>query len=109
MDKSELISTEVTWGKSLPSDLQKRWPKAPSGEFEKAVFLCNCKPMDLCDELKLNMLEAFGIPCLRDYPGDGGFGKVMLGMSGFGTNIYVPESRLEEARNLLDSEPEEQE
>jgi hypothetical protein len=30
-------------------------------------------------------------------------------MSGQGTDIYVPESMLEEARNLLAAEPEEQE
>ena len=67
---------ELSWGKSMPSDLLERWPKTPSGEPEKAVFLCNCKALDLSDELKINMLEAYGIPCLRDYPGNGSFGKV---------------------------------
>ncbi len=100
---------ELTWEKSLPSDLLERWPKAPSGEPEKAVFLCNIKAVDLADELRINMLEAYGIPCLRDYPGNGSFGKVVLGMSGQGTDIYVPESRLEEARNLCTAEPEEEE
>ena len=61
------------------------------------------------DELIINMLEAYGIPCLRDYPGDGSFGKVVLGMSGQGTDIYVPESRLEEARALCAARPEEPE
>ena len=84
-----------------------RWPKTTSGEPEKAVFLCNYKALDLADELKINMLEAYGIPCLREYPGDGSFGKVVLGMSGHGTDIYVPESKLEEARGLLDAEAEE--
>ena len=64
--------------------------------------------MDLSDELKINMLEAYGIPCLRDYPGNGSFGKVILGMSGQGTDIYVPESKLEEAQNLCAADPEEQ-
>ena len=87
-----------TWGKSTP--LADRWPKTSSGEAEKAVFLCNCKALDFGDELLINMLEAYGIPCLRDYPGDGSFGKVVIGMSGQGTDIYVPESMLEEARNI---------
>lgn len=100
---------ELSWGKRLPADLLERWPKMPSGDPEKAVFLCNCKALDYNDELKINMLEAYGIPCLRDYPGDGGFGKVVLGMSGLGTDIYVPESKLEEARALCAAEPEEQE
>ena len=100
---------ELSWGRSVPSDLQERWPKTPSGEPEKAVFLCNCKAPDFGDELRINLLEAYGIPCLRDYPGDGSFGKVVLGMSGQGTDIYVPESKLEEARSLLAAEPEEPE
>ena len=58
---------ELSWGKGLPSDLLERWPKTPSGEPEKAVFFCNCKAPNLDDELKINMLEAYGIPCLRDY------------------------------------------
>ena len=93
----------------LSEELLKRWPCDPSGVPEKAAFLCNCKAQDLGDELRINMLEAYGIPCLRDYPGDGSFGKVVLGMSGQGTDIYVPESKLEEARNLLAAEPDEQE
>lgn len=100
---------DLTWEKSLPSDLLERWPRTPSGEPEKAVFLCNCKALDLSDELRINMLEAYGIPCLRDYPGNGSFGKVVLGMSGQGTDIYVPESKLEEARSLCAAEPEEPE
>ncbi len=100
---------DLTWEKSLPSDLLERWPKTLSGEPEKAVFLCNCKALDLSAELRINMLEAYGIPCLRDYPGNGSFGKVVLGMSGQGTDIYVPESKLEEARSLCAAEPEEPE
>ena len=99
---------ELSRGKSLPSELPERWPKLPSGEPERAVFLCNRKAVDLSDELQINMLEAYGIPCLRDYPGDGSFGKVVLGMSGQGTDIYVPESMLEEARGLCEAEAEEE-
>lgn len=98
---------EGSWGKTPP--MNQNWPKTPSGEPEKAVFLCNSRALDFGDELKISMLESYGIPCLRDYPGDGSFGKVVLGMSGQGTDIYVPESMLEEARNLLAAEPEEQE
>ena len=100
---------EMFFGNNLSSDLMERWPKAPSGDPEKAVFLCNCKALDLDDELLINMLEAYGIPCLRDYPGDGSFGKVVLGMSGQGTDIYVPESMLEDARNICTAQPDEPE
>lgn len=97
------------WSISVPSALLDRWPKNESGEPEKAVFLCNCKALDFGDELIINMLEAYGIPCLRDYPGNGSFGKVVLGMSGQGTDIYVPECMLEEAQSICAAEPEEPE
>ena len=79
------------------------WPKDQHGQNEKAVFLCHFSSNDLSDEIFANMLEAYGIPCLRQYPGDGDFGKVVLGMSGFGTDIYVPESMFEDALNLFNN------
>ena len=58
----------------------------------------------MADRLLINMLEAYGIPCLTRYPHSGEFGKVVLGMSGFGTEIYVPETLLEDAVALLQSD-----
>jgi hypothetical protein len=52
------------------------------------------------DEMTVNMLEAYGIPCLKVYPGYGSFGKLILGMSGEGTEIYVPKSLHEDALAL---------
>lgn len=87
------------------------WPEDENGQPEKAAFLCNLMGIDLNDNIRVNMLEAYGIPCFCAYPGDGTFAKVVLGMSGEGTDIYVPESRLEEARSLCEDavieEPEE--
>ena len=93
--------------KNLTDDLLERWPKDAGGEPEEAVFLCNCRAQDMSDELKINMLEAYGIPCLRVYPGDGSFGRVVLGMSGLVTDIYVPVSKAEEAKALCNAEPPE--
>ena len=100
---------ELSWGRHMPHDLLSRWPKDESGELEQPAFLCNCGPQDLNDELKINMLEAYGIPCLRIFPGDGSFGRVVLGMSGLGSDIYVPESMLEDARALCTPAPDEEE
>ena len=55
------------------------------------------------DELLVNMLEAYGIPVIKNYPGDGEFGKVILGMSGLGTDLFVPESMYEDAVNLINN------
>ena len=94
------MEEELSWSKKLPDDLLERWPKDAFGELEKPVFLCNCRSQDLSDELMINMLEAYGIPCLKIYPGDGSFGRVVLGMSGFGMDIYVPESLHDDAEAL---------
>ena len=42
--------------------------------------------------------------CLKAYPGDGGFGKLILGMSGQGVDILVPKSMYEDAVALCNEE-----
>ena len=88
------------WGRLIRGDLYERWPKDENGEPEEPVFLGTAVNLNYFDELTINMLEAYGIPCLRRYPGDGSFGKLILGMSGQGTEIYVPKSMVEDAANL---------
>lgn len=100
------MEIETDWGKSADSRLLERWPKTVDGEPETPALLCNCKSLDFADELKINMLEAYGIPCLRIYPGDGSFGKLILGMSGQGVDIYVPSSLLEDAQTLCSAQAE---
>ena len=50
------------------------------------------------------MLEAYGIPCLRRYPGDGSFGRLILGISGQGVDILVPKSLYNDAKVLIEGE-----
>ena len=100
MDENE----KSLWGRGLYGSLLDRWPKNAAGEPEKPVSLGTIKSVDMSDELKINMLEAYGIPCLRAYPGDGGFGKLILGMSGQGVEILVPESLYEDAVALCSEE-----
>ena len=88
------------WGRALSGELYERWPKDENGEPEEPVFLGTAVNLNLFDELTVNMLEAYGIPCIRRYPGNGSFGKLILGMSGEGTEIYVPKSMLEDAAAL---------
>ena len=99
---------KLQWGRALSGDILDRWPRDEHGEPEAPAFLCNCKNLDMGDELRINMLEAYGIPCLRIYPVDGSFGKVVLGMSGFGTDIYVPQSMLDDAAALCEEENNEE-
>ena len=88
------------WSKSLRGDLLERWPKDANGEPEEPVRLGTALNLNFFDELTVNMLEACGIPCLRVDPGDGSFGRVIFGMSGQGTDIYVPRSMADDAAAL---------
>ena len=88
------------WNRSLSGELFERWPKDENGEPEEPVFLGTAVNINLFDELTVNMLEAYGIPCIKRYPGNGSFGKLIMGMSGEGTEIYVPKSMLEDAAAL---------
>ena len=99
---------ELSWGRALRGDLLARWPKDENGEPEAPAFLCNRRNNDFGDVILINMLEAYNIPCLRVDPGDGGFGRVVLGMSGSGTDIYVPASLLEDALALCKEENNEE-
>ncbi len=92
------------WGSALNGPVLQRWPKDESGEPEEPMFLCHCKNTNFSDEVKVNMLEAYGIPCLRIYPGDGSFGSLILGVSGQGVDIFVPASLHDDAIKLCEEE-----
>ena len=88
------------WSGVIPGELYERWPKDENGQPEAPVRLGTAANLNMIDELTVNMLEACGIPCLRVYPGDGSFSKLILGVSGQGTDIYVPASMAEDAAAL---------
>ena len=94
-----------SWGFHKYGQTYDAWPRTPEGETEEPVFLVHCSPLDMEAEMIQSMLEAYGIPSLQQLPGAGAFGKVILGMSGNGIDIYVPQSRLAEAQELLKGEP----
>ncbi|MBQ9980831.1 MAG: hypothetical protein IJP23_07245 [Oscillospiraceae bacterium] len=107
MKKNDTPKVKIGWGfgpakKNRDSSLD--WPQNPEGGMEKAVLVTNsgCKPLNI--EMDVNLLESCGIPTVRRDPGDGSFGKVMLGASGYGTEIYVPESMAADAIAILSGE-----
>lgn len=95
---------KAEWGRSTGLNLPERWPRSADGEPERPALLCKCFSTDMEAELRINMLEAYSIPCLCNYPGDGGFGKLIMGMSGNGVEIYVPESMYNDAVTLCKEE-----
>lgn len=90
------------WGTDGFGLVAGRWPKDEQGRAEDSAFLCSCSSTDMSDTLTVNLLEAYGIPCVRNYPGDGAFGHIVMGASGTGVDIFVPKSMLETAKMLLE-------
>ena len=82
--------------------LLDRWPKGADGQPEKAEKLTWQPELGGMADITLSMLEGFGIPAFKV----GSQGRVVLGFAGLGVEIYVPASRLEEAKALLEA-PEE--
>ncbi len=91
---------KLSWGRT-PNDLTERWPKAADGTPEKAVFLTDAFEADAQADLLVGMLRSYDIPVIKKYERDGALGKVVLGFSGYGASLYVPESMLEDAQNLI--------
>ena len=80
------------------------WPNGDDGEAVPPAFLTHIHGGPLDMELTLNLLEAYGIPHVGEYPNNGLFGKLILGHPPGGIEVYVPETMLEDARNVLSAE-----
>ena len=96
----------LTWGRREYGKVYDIWPRTADGQTEEPAFLIHCSPLDLEADMIQSMLESYNIPSIRRLPGDGAFGQVILGMSGNGVELYVPQSRLDEAKALLEGEPD---
>lgn len=92
------------WALRKYGQIYESWPRNEAGDTVPPTILTSCSPLDMQAEMLQSMLEAYGIPSLRVAPGDGQFGELILGMSGTGLDILVPETMLEEARALLEGE-----
>lgn len=81
------------------------WPRDAAGQDEKAVLLASTFDSPADADTIISLLSAYGVPCFKYYDREGGAGKVINGFSGYGVSLYVPASRLEEARELLAATP----
>jgi len=89
------------WGFSSKHHSLDNWPKKENGEPVAPAFLEHVPAGQLSAEVDINLLEAYGIPVIPQYPNNGTLGKVVLGMPGCGIELYVPETLLEDAQNIL--------
>jgi hypothetical protein len=92
------------WFFGKKKKLTDKWPKTDGGELVRPAFLTHVggTPMDM--QIVLSLLEAYGIPAVDRYPNDGDFGRLILGHAGGGVDVYVPETMLDEAKDILNAE-----
>jgi len=81
-----------------------QWPNNENGDVVPPVFLMHIHGGPLDMELTLNILEAYGIPYVCEYPNNGLFGKLILGHPPGGMEVFVPETMLEDAQNVLNAD-----
>ena len=85
------------WSWKKDADLIKRWPKGPDGEPERAVPIATVGDMGGEADIKVAMLEGYGIPAFKE----GTLGRVLMGFAAPSVELYVPASLAEDARVLL--------
>lgn len=101
IDPEHMPEARADWSFSVHHPDDPEWPCAPGGEPEGAVYLIGCTDFPSYEEVLVARLRAAGIPVVEQYPKAGGLGKIYNGFSGYGVDLYVPKSRLAEARGLL--------
>jgi len=93
----------MDWKFNKPDKIN--WPSDENGEPVPPAYLKHVSggPLDL--EVAVNLLDAYDIPYLSEYPNNGQFGKLILGHPPSGMEIFVPETMLEDAQNVLSAKP----
>ena len=90
---------DPVWGRSGGGAVE--WPQGPGGRPEPEALLETAPDLESYAGLLLSRLEAAGIPARTNLSQRGGVGRLFGGFSLSGVEIYVPVSRLEEAKALL--------
>ncbi|MDR0425339.1 MAG: DUF2007 domain-containing protein [Clostridiales Family XIII bacterium] len=76
----------------------------PAPEWRDGVYLCTADNSMNADIIE-SKLRGEGIPCERRYENAGNFLEIAMGISTYPIDIYVPESALEDAKNIAFSSP----
>lgn len=87
------------------------WPTDDDGEPVTPALLTTVTGTQLDYQLLLAQLRSYGIPVLGTFTATGNLAKLILGFAGTGMDVYVPETMVELARELLEPAelPEEEE
>ena len=92
------------WNIGGRGPLSDRWPKDENGVEIPPAFFQHVGGSELDVEMAANLIEAYGIPVLRKPVLDGDLGRVIIGYSGPGVDLYVPETMLEDAQNIVSAD-----
>lgn len=96
--------SEGAWGRTRRG-MPESWPRDAFGAPEEPARLGRTQEGPVAG-LTRNMLEAYGIPVVELSETEGAFARVLFGASAYGVGLFVPASRLEEARDLVQGEEE---
>ena len=94
------------WGFS--EDTSPPWPKLENGQPVPPAYLTHLSESALEGPIVTSLLNSAGIPVVSQFPLGGEFGRIILGFSGTGRELYVPETLLEDAKELLASDFQEE-
>ena len=94
----------MNWAIRKKEEKGPEWPNGENGEPVPPAYLTHIGGGPLDMELTLNLLEAYGIPHVSQYPNNGLFGKLIMGHPPSGMEIFVPETMLEDAQNVLNAD-----
>ena len=92
------------WSFKKKKPITETWPKDENGNPYPPVFLEHASGGLVDAELAINLLSAYGIPVVTQLPNNGEFAQVIMGMTGTGVDIFVPENMIEDARNILSAD-----
>lgn len=92
------------WGFHKRKKLKDTWPKKENGDMIAPAFLTHAGGAPGDTEVTLSLLQAYGIPAVCRYPNDGEFGKLIAGRATGGVDIYVPETLLSDAKDILNAD-----
>jgi len=97
---------ELAWGRYIPGEVLSKWLYNEDGSPVKPALLKHCSCVGMDDRMLESLLDAYEIPFVKQYPQGGSFGAVILGISGNGVDIYVPETILNQALDIISGEVE---
>lgn len=77
------------------------WPVGDDGQPVPPALLTTVTGNQIDYQMTLALLRSFGVPTVESYTSGGTLAKIVLGFSGTGMDVLVPETMLEFARELI--------